>query len=390
MSKLRRFFIAIWLLLLPLFGMAQQKTVTTVLNGKEYTYNIEVYDPPKAITSIDKISQNKPEETLQSAFKLMKAGEVKQWKDLWENYDANDPFNTPDSNYINAWNKVLSVSHFIYFRVDYKDQVIFMTGPEDKTDRFKTMKWALKKVGKKWFFNRDLLKDDLMFFINNPDFDPASGVLSPQWSGIYHLDDDGSSIDDASKYQNNGVNHGAKKTRGVSGGTGLQFMQGDYIEIPTTLSLAFMKNQFTVEMNLYIESIPENEMTDNLKGSYQSIFFSKNQPNDYEFISFSAIKVDDESAKIQISIGTGVNNLTISSKPVKIKNWMKIESTYNGEVLTLSIDGKKEAEGRKKVQIAGLGENFFIGRQSGDPSLPFVGKMDELKISYETIDKKGN
>ncbi|MEX0967004.1 MAG: LamG domain-containing protein [Bacteroidia bacterium] len=370
-----------------LFG--QKRTVTTKLEGREYVYSIEVYAQPRPIEMgvTKKLKLNKPERALNANFSLMNAGEVAQWKNLWVDYSANHNFNSHDSSFQKAWERVLSVPHFSYFRVEYKDQVIFMTGPEDRQDKYKQMKWAYKKTKDGWKLNRDLMDDALMRYINSPTFDPLSGELSPQWGGIYHFEQSGDSIRDAGEYKNTATNHGATATAGLTGNA-LAFEPGDYLEVPTSFSLAFMKNQMTVEMDLWVEEVPTAPENANGRGGYLSTVFSKNNPEEKEFINFQLLRMNEETVRFFVNLGTDANRVAVSALEVPLKQWIKVKVTYNGETLRLLIDGVLAAEETKKVQIAGVGQNFFIGKQPGSQPYFFSGKMDELKISYETVNQE--
>jgi len=367
-------------------GSGQQRAVTARIKGKDYSYAVEKFTPPKRIPylPLGQTQQDTPENALNAVFAYMKAGDVQGWKNLWVDFVVDPSLTVPDETYLEWWRTVLAVDHYVFYKILYRGQTIFVTAPLSNEPKLRA-KWAFKKVDQQYKLNRDLMGDDLMFYVDQSNFHPETGKLLPQASALFHFEKlDGDRVVDDSGNNNHGVNHGAKLVSREKG-KAFEFSFGNYVEIPGTTSLSFLQNQLTIMMDLLVKEIPQDSLNDSRQGYFASSVLSRGKPSDANFVSIQIRRAkNDKTPSLWVVLGDTSDHFTVSA-PIMMNTWLSLETTFDGRTLTLYLGAQKVAENSKEVRINRPGSNFFLGRQEGLPSYPFVGRMDELLVSFEVV-----
>jgi len=174
-------------------------------------------------------------------------------------------------------------------------------------------------------------------------------------------------IIDHSGFCNNGANHGAKPVEGYYG-KALRFDGKEYISI--------LGNVFNIQNEITISFLAKIEKAEPLKGY---MMLSKG----YASVNGSFdVFVKDE--KIYFDLGIE-RQLSVSAEPY-LGAWHHFIFTYDTEVMRIYVDGVLIATKPTTGTINPSHYDLEIGRDSERKAYPYIGMIDELQISNETLD----
>jgi len=173
---------------------------------------------------------------------------------------------------------------------------------------------------------------------------------------------------DYSGFGNNGINHGADSVKGYYG-RALRFNGKEYVSIPNN-EILNVQNEITISFFAKIEE------AEPLKGY---MILSKGYAASYE----GSYDVFIWNGEIYFELG-GVGYLSISAEPY-IGSWHHFIFTYNGEEMSIYVDGSLRASKPVSGLIRYSSYPLEIGRDSQRNGYYFVGLIDELQISNESL-----
>jgi len=210
-----------------------------------------------------------------------------------------------------------------------------------------------------------------------------SGVITPEKSNVSKLpklnltdpflimtfdDSNETIVIDSSGFRNNGINHGAKPVKGYYG-KALRFNGKEYVSIQNNETL-------NVQNEITISFLAKIEKAEPLKGY---MVLSKGYAGD----SNGSYDIFIRDGKIYFELG-GVGWLSIPAEPY-IGSWHHFVFAYNGEEMNIYVDGSLMASKPTSGLIRFSSYPLEIGRGGQRNGYYFVGLIDELQISNESL-----
>lgn len=155
-------------------GRERHGKATTSASGKVCEYEWTMYSPPEMIAPNVKVPEKiaSSKDALMAMYAYMYAGDVQNWRKLWNNAPNAPKFEVADETLQKGWKAWLQEPHYLLYQISYLNQDIFVTEQKDSKRR---AKFFFKKQDGRYCLNRDLAADDFAQFVDSPSFDPKTG-----------------------------------------------------------------------------------------------------------------------------------------------------------------------------------------------------------------------
>ncbi len=174
-------------------------------------------------------------------------------------------------------------------------------------------------------------------------------------------------VPDSSGLGNNGTNHGAILITGYDG-VALQFNGAQHVSIPDSESLN-IRNEIAISFFAAIEEVDPDD---------HSIILSKGMAT-----TNGSYTISIWNEKIWFSLGD-VGSLDLPVEPY-LGEWHHFLFTFNGLQMEAYIDGFLVAAKSASGLIRSTSFDVEIGRVTYSSSWHYVGSLDELKISNQSV-----
>ncbi|MDB5048737.1 MAG: putative protein of unknown function acetylesterase [Fibrobacteres bacterium] len=200
------------------------------------------------------------------------------------------------------------------------------------------------------------------------------------YRGVWHLAEEGSStangFRDASGHANHGtgIGIGPVASREAVAGQGLSFDGNTSVEVKADSSL-HTKDSLTLEV--WINASEWGVEKNKFKRIVSKAFAASGYPwTEYD------IETDSTGTKVAFSITLGGTLRTvISSTQTELGYWYHVVGTYDGENLSIYVNGAQETSQLRPGVITDYGRGLTFGRYDFDNASNYHGKIDEVRVS---------
>jgi hypothetical protein len=209
-----------------------------------------------------------------------------------------------------------------------------------------------------------------------------AGVSLDKSIVVYYSFNDGKAKDESGN-GNDGVITSAKAVEGIYG-KGLNFDGESWVEVKPNKSLDVA--EITMAAWIYKDKIYTENQGENI--------ISKKQGGAYT-ISIGGWENHGgcgESLETEMRI-SGSYHYVCEKKPLPLKEWVHVASTYDGKDMKIFLNGKEVGSKSCKGKIDFNGANFYVGAESdgGQPDDDhgrFVGRIDEVYVANRAFSEK--
>lgn len=360
------------------------------IGDKTYKYKYERFSPEERLSNTAELSQMTSDAAFQTLINLMFAKDVSQYKNLWAPNENNHIDNVSEETLMQMWSAWFEKGISLLYKFEFDGMVAYVVKVPAKNHHAQIV-FSFVKIENAWYLTNKLAGVPVYRCLVNRYFDPTTGKTSPQPIAIYKLDSFVSSqrfINTAdtrflgdSNYKDLNNAYGENVIIVESGNSMVaKFQAGSYIQIPPSVSVSLINNQFTIKLDLVVEKLEDQQnshkpistiISRGIKGADSGFFLEVYQNSGYYFLR-------SEVGYEEIS--------TVCEVPIELNIKTSIVWSFDGKFTTLVANGNQAISSELDAGTFMLANNIIpigIGYYLSPGNNQFYGEISNLMISYQ-------